>query len=473
MRDYIVLTINEIRHEIRGQDIFMMLADFLRRRLFLCGTKIVCAEGDCGACTVLCLKPKSKKKHFDAINACIALVANFDGAHIYTVEALKKNGQLSLIQKSLVKHHASQCGYCTPGFVMALTALYERKSGQALLHQQIKNALTGNLCRCTGYLSIIEGAKNAELKNYKPLFSTEIKHDKTLDENIEINDQGKKFYAPTTIKDALIIKKNHPNIIIAASTTDLGVSHNKQKIELSSILSLHLIDELYEIKNQERHFKVGALATLSDVRKACRHLLPEFARFLNIFASPQIKNSATLIGNVANASPIADTVPVLMVLDARALVMNTLNKREIACQDLYTGYKTLAINSDELITHISFTAPSKSQFLRLYKSSQRKDLDISAVNAAFFFDYDAQAKIKEARIAVGGVAQKVIRLYELEEFLKDKTPNDDVIKKASSILVSLINPIDDLRASSSYRIAVMKNILNKIMIELRNVHAAS
>lgn len=473
MRDYIVLIINKQRHEIPGSQAFLMLADYLRSIKGLCGTKVVCAEGDCGACTVLCYRPELQASaDFMPINACIALVAQLDGAHIITVEGLKVDNQLSQVQEAAVKAHASQCGFCTPGFVMAITSLCE-KNRKSLTEQDIKNNLTGNLCRCTGYQTIIKAAQDIKIGSVSlNNFLGQETHDLG---SVCVTHNSQVFFAPTDLTQAKDWLKSNAPAQIFGSATDLGVGINKGKISLSRALSLHHIKELYAIEHKDQIIHVGARVLLSELRDFLQCLVPEFARFLNIFASPQIKNMATLIGNVANASPIADTPPFLMVSDAQIHMLSHRGSREVYINNFYIGYKSLDLAPDEIITHISFKLPTKSDFLRLYKISQRRDLDISTVNAAFCCDLDSSQEkpvIGKARIALGGVAERVVRAVKTESFLTNKILSEKIIDEASKIIQLEINPLDDLRGSKSYRRVLIDTIMRRYFQEIMDNHHA-
>lgn len=475
MRDFIVLTINKQRHEIRGSEAFMMLADYLRIKAGLCGTKIVCAEGDCGACTVLCSRPElGPLKEFKPINACIILVAQLDCAHILTVEGLKEKNKLSPVQEALAYAHASQCGFCTPGFVMALTAL-NLKTNKKLTTQNIKNSLTGNLCRCTGYEAIIKAAQEIKIDSSQAFEKFLVTETNNLG-SVQINNKNSQvFFAPSDLQEASLWLKNNPGAQILGSSTDIGVGVNKNKINLAYTLSLHRIRELYSIEKQGQSIKVGARVLLSDLRDFCLNLVPEFARFLNIFASPQIKNMATLIGNVANASPIADTPPFLMVSQATLSVLSHAGSRVIPMGELYVGYKRLSLAPDELITHISFELPAQNNFLRLYKISQRRDLDIATVNAAFCCELDTSDKIpliKNARFALGGVAPCVIRVTKTEELLLGQKLDQKLIEEALEQIQLEIMPLDDLRGSASFRRVLIDGLLRRYFQEIMDDYHA-
>jgi len=475
MRDYIILTVNKRRHEVRGTQAFLMLADYLRRELSLSGTKVVCAEGDCGACTVLCYRPElGSSAGFMPINACIVLVAQLDGAQIITVEGLKENNKLSNVQEALLKAHASQCGFCTPGFVMAMTSLCE-KAQESLTEQDIKNHLTGNLCRCTGYQAIIRAAQDIKIGSSNPLVSNFLSEETQRLDSVCVSTNSRVFFAPTDLAQATLWLKNNAPAQIISSSTDVGVGINKNKVSLGRALSLHHIKELYVIEQKDQTIQVGARVLLSELRDFCLKVIPEFSRFLNIFASPQIKNMATLIGNVANASPIADTPPFLMVSDARVGILSHRGAREVAINEFFIGYKRLDLAPDEIITHICFKLPTQSDFLRLYKISQRRDLDISTVNAAFCCNINNSHEkpvLKKARIALGGVAERVVRAVKTESFLANKEISEKIIEEALEIIQLEITPLDDLRGSQSYRRVLIDGIMRRYFREIMDNHHA-
>jgi xanthine dehydrogenase small subunit len=330
LRNAALLYINGRKHEVRGPQAFWMLADYLRYECQLTGTKIVCAEGDCGACTVMRAFsiPGKTTLQFEPINSCITLVAQMDGSNLVTIEGLKQNGALAEIQTAMVKEQGGQCGYCTPGFVMALAGLFESRgaSGGPLTEKKVQNALTGNLCRCTGYQPITDAALAVDPRKNEPLSKRyglpKIKKElaKAVRESLHIEADGKIFFAPVKMKQAVAFKSKNREARLISASTDLGVQINKGKINPDSHLSLHLVAEAYGIGKQGRTVTVGARATLSELRRFSKPSFPELARYLDIFASPQIKNIATLIGNAANASPIGDTIPFLFATDAQVLI---------------------------------------------------------------------------------------------------------------------------------------------------------
>lgn len=477
MRKKILFYLNGKRHEADARVGSMMLAEYLRYDQSLTGTKIVCAEGDCGACTVLRYFPHVKSADTDgyqAINSCITLVAQLDGSSLVTVDALKEKDELHETQRAMMECHGSQCGFCTPGFVMALAGLVEEKKcrGEKTIDEtEAKNALTGNLCRCTGYGPIITAATSIDLKKcesikerfYRDLQDEELR--KAFSEGVELSSENFSFYAPKTIKEALSYLKSNPDVRILASGTDLGVVHNKRKIHLNSILSLHLIPNLYEITESAGVVTVGARVSHTEFRHFIKDRLPEFARYLDVFASPQIKNLGTIVGNIANASPIGDTPPALLALDASVVLESPKGKREIPLSKFFLAYRKTAIEVGELITHLKFPLPTKNTEVKFYKYANRKDLDISAVNFAVTLKFkdDTRAEIEDIRIAAGGVGPTPMRFIKAEDFLKSSRDID----KAISIMHTEFTPLSDLRASAAYRHVLVENFFRKFAQEVR------
>lgn len=481
MRDYSLIYLNGVRKEVRGRESLLMLADWLRRDEELTGTKIVCAEGDCGACTVLRAFPRFKESplQFEAMNSCIATVAQMDGSHLVTIEGIQSGDELSPVQRAMRECHGSQCGYCTPGFVMALTGALEKH--QELDAKTACNYLTGNLCRCTGYQPIIDAATSAKSSDDHSVSKRYLKIEATQDliqhqrEPILIKSGPLTFFAPVTLDEAVRFADENPGFRVMGAATDLGVQTNKGKPLPRALLSLHLIPELYEIRKEDSRVKVGARVSLAKLRRETAQTNPEFSRFLDLFASPQIKNVATLVGNVANASPIGDTLPFLLVSGGKAHVASfDRNKkgfqtREIVFSDLFEGYRKLALKPSEIITHVSFESTQPDQLLKLYKSSQRKDLDISTVSGAFSLKISQSGKtkrIEEARIAFGGVAATPIRLSSVEKALQGKEVSQKLLEEGAALIGKTISPQTDIRGTKTYRKVLAMNLFKKYGTEV-------
>lgn len=473
-RDYIVLTINGQVHKITGERAFMPLSSLLRYEVGLTGTKVVCAEGDCGACTVMRRQHSAESEKFQSLNSCISTSFLNDMSHLITVEGLNASNHLSEVQDSMIRHFGGQCGFCTPGFVMAISSLFENSS--KITEQKVKNYLTGNLCRCTGYQPIINAAMGVDVKKVAPLKSCynygQLAQTFEADANIpvKITAGEKEFFAPTTLAMAAEYKKRFPVVRIFSGATDVGVQINKGKNPGVHLMSLHLIPEMYQLQKENAAnygdcVAVGARVTLAQLQKFLEDKSPQFANFLNIFASPQIKNAATLVGNLANGSPIADTTPYLLTAEADVELFGVNGARWTPLVSFIKGYKSFDIKDDEFITRIRFKIPNTQKSkISLYKVSQRRDLDISCVNSSFIF----QAKdkhLENVKIAYGGVGPKALRLIDVEKALEGQLLTPALVDKAKKLISQTITPISDLRGSADFRSQMALDLFEQFVQE--------
>jgi xanthine dehydrogenase small subunit len=471
-RKSVHFTVNGRFIEIQGKEAFAPLSDTLRYLLRQTGTKVVCSEGDCGACTIMLARAKEldqENLRFRSINSCILPTFLADACHIVTIEGLAQNNQLHEIQQSMVRNFGGQCGFCTPGFVMSISNMYEHKS--APTEQNIKNYLTGNLCRCTGYKPIIESAQDVDTKKLKlikelyPLKSeTKTLNEKTA-QALFIESPDKSFFAPTTLDQAVEFKSKHPYARIFSGATDLGVQINKGKDPGNYQMSFHLISDLYTIKVENEKVLIGARVSLDRLQNFMENHIPAFADFLNIFASPQIKNSATLVGNLANGSPIADTTPFLMCLNSQVEILGKKGKRQKVLPEFITGYKKFDLTDDEFITGISFNLSEvKNAKMALYKISQRRDLDISCINASFIFKETA-GTVTEAKISFGGVGPTTKRLFEVEKQIIGQKINNQLLENVKKLISDNITPISDVRGTEAYRKLMAMSLFEKFAKE--------
>ena len=474
-RNYVVFYVNGKRVQVSDERIFMPLANFLRYERNQTGTKIVCAEGDCGACTILQARPKTMQNpetplEYVSCNSCILPVFLVDGCSIVTVEGMEiSKTELDPIQKSFVACNASQCGFCTPGFIMATASLYEQK--QCPTPKDVKNYLTGNLCRCTGYDSIIKAGCNVDntqrQKIQERYFDAKATQDLLEHRQIPIEMKWNEayYFAPTTLSSAVSIQKNYQARLISGAT-DLGVQINKGRFRDKTFLDLRLIPQMYEIAELDDCVKIGAKVNWEDMRRFIKKTHPEYAEFLHLFASPQIKNVGTLIGNVANASPIADSTPYLMAAEATIHLIGHQGEREVPMVDFYKGYKILNMKEGEFITHISIPKQKQSDIAKLYKISARRDLDISCVNMAVIADIQ-DGTVHDIRLAYGGVGPVVKRICDVESFLKGKLLDSQTILDAVSMVSESITPISDVRGSMQFRTRTAQNLLKKFFFEIQ------
>lgn len=466
VRNSVSFYLNGVKKTVSGEQVFLPLSSYLRYELQQTGTKVVCAEGDCGACTVMMSKNSlAQGREYFGLNSCIAMTFAMDGCNLVTVEGLQsKTGELSEVQCSMVRNFGGQCGFCTPGFVMAITNMHEHKEKPT--EQNVKNYLTGNLCRCTGYAPIIKSALDVDMQKHIKVGDQYPVQDfaKEILQPLHIKTEFSEIYAPLTIEDAVKYKSENSDVIIFSGSTDLGVQFNKGNIRPKKILSLHLIPELYKCEIKSDKAFVGSRVSLNDLQKLVSTKVPKLDQFLNIFASPQIKHSATLVGNLANASPIADTTPVMMALDAVIHTKGLKGTREISLHNFYLAYKKLNLQADEIITGVSFEIPKAESKFENYKISQRRDLDISTVNASFKFDIQ-QNKIKSARIVYGGVGPTTIRLNQVEDQITGQDLNPAWLESTKNKITQSLNPLTDLRGTADYRKVLIGNLFEKFAKE--------
>lgn len=475
----ITTRINDQLIVIEGEKAFMPLGHFLRNEESLTGTKIVCAEGDCGACTVLVARDVGSdgKLLFKAVNSCILPLYLINGAQVVTVEGIGKtsgmNVELHEVQEKMIDCNGAQCGYCTPGFICAMAGMAEKykSENKTITEKNAKNYLTGNLCRCTGYQPIIDAMVSVDL-NKTELLKDRYHHVGWINEmkkikmtSVEMIFSDKSLFIPVNLKEALTAKALNHDIKLIAGSTDIGVVVNKGKLSTPKAMALYHVEELNKISHDEAMFTVGATVTLTEFEASIENTFPEMAKMLHIFASPQIKNQATLIGNVVNASPIADTIPFLMVSDAIVELQSEQGTREIVLKDFFLGYKKLNMDGSEIVTRIKIPLLLKNEKDRLYKVSMRKDLDISAVTFAARILFEGK-KMTQVRLALGGVAATVIRLTEIEKRLTGKDFSESLFEEVAADLNQYISPLSDLRASKEYRMLVARNYIKKFAREI-------
>ncbi|MGC4033743.1 MAG: FAD binding domain-containing protein [Tepidisphaeraceae bacterium] len=469
IRDHITLFINGQGHDIFGDAVWMTLTDYLKS-LRLTGTKVVCAEGDCGSCTVSIGRPRDGTLGYTTVCGCILRLFQLDGAHVITVEGLAYDGELNPVQNAMVKCNGAQCGFCTPGFVVTLHQLLQ--DGQKA-DADVRRKLTGNLCRCTGYDAILDAAKQCDTASIRPLnvlypdtqTFAESHVAKVAGEPALIEYDGRVFYKPTTVADAVAFRAKHPTCVLIAGGTDLGVLMNKGKINPPILLSTAALPGFGDVIIEGDTIIAGGGATHEAVQRVLADAMPEYFDYLEYFGSPQIRQGGTLAGNLATGSPIGDSLPPLCVLNAEIELTGPAGTRRVNLNDFYTGYRTSVMKSDELITRVFIPKPKAGETLKLYKISKRRDLDISTFSAAILLKL-AEGKIAGIRIAFGGVGPTVVRLRKTEAFLAGKPFSAETFDGAQAVVLSEITPISDVRGSADYRNLLGGNILRRLHAEL-------
>jgi xanthine dehydrogenase small subunit len=558
-RRFVHFFLNGREQKIEGGEVFLTLSDFLRQKANFPGTKVVCAEGDCGACTVLIARPElsgdsqahAQKEakgatsvdwqlNYLPVNSCIQYLFQLDGAHVISVEGLRVDTELTKVQQALVDKNGTQCGFCTPGFVMTLTALAEKRrlcnvgnaTGVSLTKSEgasdlgeLKDALTGNLCRCTGYEGILEAGLCSVFANCDQSAGLEVlfppaaivsalKASRGL--SVLLADAKRRVFLPATVQEALEFLEretigNETRVAIVSGGTDVCVNMNKRGYQPSVIMSLALLGQKAAIEpdnaafsrpakaekenvsvvsetetdadvdltlrqielalhGDRRYLKVGSLVTLGQLEPIFKELLPQFYDILWLFGSPQIRSVATLAGNIANGSPIGDSLPFLCVIDAALELASlaadgTRQTRQVLVSEFYRGYKQLDLRPNELIMRVILPLPGEGQIIRLYKISKRQHLDISAFAAAISISLsgheDGSKQVVEAAIALGGVASTVLRMREIEAELVGKPHALETYEKLGISVAGKLKPLSDVRGSRVYRLNLARNIFTK------------
>lgn len=464
-------------HTIKDIDPTLTVLQWLRGHVRKTGTKEGCAEGDCGACTVVIGDLVGDEVRYRAVNACIYFMPMLQGKELITVEALGSTKELHPIQKALAENHGSQCGFCTPGFVMSLFAKYQ--DSDPALPENVDDLLAGNLCRCTGYGPIQETAETVsaepevkarfgndltleKLKSIQALEAVSYEHDDALFE-------GKRmFFAPKTKSDLVNVLGKHPDATIVAGATDVGLWVTKHHQTLKTVVSLQQLSELQYIKVSESgDLKIGAGVTYSDAWAALAKMHPDLGELVRRISSVQVRNSGTIGGNIANGSPIGDMPPALIALDATLVLMSDVGERRIPLDDFFIDYGKQDLLAGEFVESVEIPALNMDkQYFRNYKISKRFDQDISAVCGAFLFEIRDDV-IADVRIAFGGMAATPKRALATENALKGHAWSEASIKQAMPILAQDYQPISDMRASETYRLKVAKNLLFKAFLEYK------
>jgi xanthine dehydrogenase small subunit len=446
--------------------------EYLRQDLGRTGTKEGCAEGDCGACTVVLAELVDGRAEFKAVNACIQFLPALDGKALFTVEdLLQADGALHPVQEAMVACHGSQCGFCTPGFVMSLWAHYlaHEERGTRPSERETRTALTGNLCRCTGYRPILEAA--ARMFDLPPVHCDRRSLARQLESiaragMFAYEHEGQRFFAPTTLAELTKLRAAHPEATVLAGGTDIGLWVTKQLRELPTLISIGHVVELRTVRETEGALSIGAAVSLNDAYRALTAHYPELAEMWERFASVPIRNAGTLGGNVANGSPIGDSMPGLIALGARVVLAGTKGRRTLPMEDLYVAYMKKAMAADEVVVAIEVPLPRRGLAFRTYKLSKRYDSDISAVCAAFALELDGD-RIAASRVAYGGMAATPKRASATESALSGQRWSEDTVRAAMAALATDYAPLTDMRASAAYRMRTAQNLLYRFFLETR------
>ncbi len=447
----------------------MTLLDWLRLEEGAVGTKEGCAEGDCGACTVVLAREVGGRVVHAPVNACILLLGQVDGQEVITVEDLgEANNALHPVQESMIRHHGSQCGFCTPGIIMSLFAQHQ-DAIRPLTRQTVCDQLAGNLCRCTGYLPIISAA--LEAADAPPVASRAAATAQELrtlqdDADIFVGDEGAFFAAPRTEAALTDLLSRHPDARIIAGTTDVGLGITKALAEPRRIIWLGRVRGLDTIERADGALIIGAAVTLADAAAPLAGLAADLGEVVRRFGSVQVRNCATVGGNIANGSPIGDLAPCFIALGASLELAGPAGRRAVALEDFFIAYQHQDRRPGEYLRRIIVPEPRPDLAIRAYKISKRRDEDISAVLAAFCFTLDGR-QVRQARLAFGGMAGVPARARQTEALVAGLDLDDQSSwAPALQALHDEFSPLSDHRAGAAYRRLVARNLLRKALIEL-------
>ena len=459
------------------------LLEVLREDLGNTGTKEGCGEGDCGACTVVLGEERGGQLHYSAVNSCIRLAHSVNGMALWTVEDLAEDPLIQPVgdapaapqtitlhpaQEAMVQCHGSQCGFCTPGFVMSLFGMYQNHvcHGEPITRELAQEELSGNLCRCTGYRPILDAAQQmAALPGMAVNEAEVLQKLKLLAHNQSAQTANLSYIAPTSQAALLAARAAHPGAQIVAGCTDVGLWVTKQHKQYTQVIDVTRAAELREVAQHAEAIHIGAAVSLTDAFAALTAQWPQLHRFATRFAGLPVRNSGTLGGNVANGSPIGDSMPLLIALRAQVvLASQARGERQLPLENLYTGYRQNVMAADELLVRIVVPRPSAQEQLRAYKISKRFDDDISAVCLVLNLDI-AGGTVQRASIGAGGVAATPARARQTEAALVGQPWTEATAQRAAAVLQAEFSPISDMRASGAYRRQVLGSLLQRYWLE--------
>lgn len=470
-----------IRFILNGEEVSLgdftpteTLLDYLRLRRRLTGTKEGCAEGDCGACTVLVGRLIGGALRYESVNACIRFLGSLQGTHVVTVEHLAaKDGKLHPVQQAMVDCHGSQCGFCTPGFVMSLYGLW--MASEKPTRAEIETALQGNLCRCTGYEPIVKAAEQVAEQRPSALFDP-IERDRAevmaklwtiraSSDTIEIEKDGARSIIPGTLDALADVLAANPSATIVAGSTDVGLWVTKQMRPISGVIFINHLTDLQTITEEETAIVISAGVTYSQGFEVLEARYPAMGRLFDRLGGQQVRNMGTIGGNIANGSPIGDTPPALIALGADLTLRSASGSRSMPLEHYFIDYGKQNRQPGEFVEKITIPHGDEEAFYAVYKISKRRDEDISALCGAFYLTIDAEGCVETCRIAFGGMAATPKRASTVEQALIGRPWSWNTVASVRDLFDEDYTPLTDWRATAEYRSITAKNLLTRFFLE--------
>ena len=472
------IVVNGEPRDLDGVPLHTNALDFLRG-CGLTGAKEGCAEGECGACSVLVARPDGDGTQWTALNSCLVPAAAYDGQEVVTAEGLGSPGRLHPVQREMAERGGSQCGYCTPGFVCSMAAEFYRRDRAADAgdheadaelgpHGFDLHALGGNLCRCTGYRPIRDAAYALHQPDPGDPLAARRGEPAPAPRPTRLDSAEASFVRPPTLQDALAVLADHPDAAIVAGSTDYGVEVNLRGRRSPLVVAVDRLPELRGLETPSSaeaggYLEMGAALTLSELERMLAGRVPLLDQLWPQFASRLIRNGATLGGNLATASPIGDAPPALLALEASVVLASPRGEREVALADFFTGYRQTVREPDELIRSVRVPLPV-SPLAAFHKIAKRRFDDISGVAMAFALDV-VDGTVRKARIGLGGVAATPVRALATEQALEGRPWTEETVASAAEVMRTEGTPIDDMRASAAYRAAMLGTALPRFWAE--------
>ena len=438
------------------------------------GVKEGCGEGDCGACSVVMAEiDRDGSLSYRTVDSCLLFLPMLHGRQLITIENLAQNTNghaiLHPVQEAVVHHSGTQCGYCTPGVVMSIFGLYRNHRNPT--DEIILDALSGNLCRCTGYQPILEAARTAcaaegsdSFRKNEPEIANMLRQINADRQTIEINSAGQRYLKPFTLAEALRLRKLYPGAVVVAGSTDVALRQTKKREQLPEILDISAVAELNYIRDEPDRFVTGSGVKLENLIQAVRQAVPALHEVLSVFGSLQIRNIATIGGNAGSASPIGDTLPLLIAMKSIIKTASADGERSMAAEEFITGYRKTALLPDELITEIIIPKPEAGVTIWSHKISKRREVDISTVSAGFSLKLQ-EGTVASVILAFGGMAEIPKRATRTEQFLTGRKWLRNNVEEAMTILESEFTPVSDARGGAKFRTLAAGNLLLKFYIQ--------